>query len=324
MPMTPRAVTDRLIAALRARGREVIDVRGELPVNPNPLYRYGLLAGGLAGVEYLIVHWTGDAFTTAVLAQMGVPDIGGDGVIDAELSVADERRLLSWYAAYHWAKDGGTWGGLAYGLLVLPSGRIYVAWDVGTLTYHAWTGANRRSYALSCPISRGVPPTPAQVQGLLAALTVLCEETPEIPAGRSQVYGHGEATFLDSRNSTSCPGTVLPHVRAFRDGTLVLPAPAPPVGEEIRFPGSPYLVGGGFAAVYRGLGERAAPLIGLPESGEVDVVINGAPRRVQLFERATLAWYPPGTPDGVAPDHPFHIRALTAPEEQQARQQVGR
>ena len=209
-------LTNGMIERLRAKGREVIDLRGKLPVNDNPALRYRDLPGGLAACRYILVHWTGDRFERAFWNNLLGMDYGVD-VINPFMSVAQEIKLLEWYANYHIRNDGGMWGGIAYGTLVMPSGRIYVAWNVGTRTYHAFA-ANNVSYALSCPIANSAQPTLMQAGGLVDVITDLCENMPDLPAGRSNVYGHTEAKFIDAQNRTTCPGTLLPLVQAYRAG----------------------------------------------------------------------------------------------------------
>ncbi len=73
-------------------------------------------------------------------------------------------------------------------------------------------------------------------------------------------------------------------------------------------------LGGGFRARYEALGELAAPTLGLPLGNEETAIVDGTPRVIQRFERGVLAWYPIGTPDGVEPSNPFHVRCLTLEE----------
>lgn len=205
--MTPTERTTAMIAALVARGRTVIDLRGKLPINDDEDYRYGLVKRGLAGVVHYIQHWTGDAFSRETIRKITGTDYGLD-TIPASMSQADEIDMLIWYANYHISKDGGTWGGLAYGTLVFPSGRIYVVWDIGTLTYHAFN-ENAQSYAICCPASNGQAPTGEQLVSLNHVWYYLCEETPETPAGWLSLFGHTEARAFDARNQTTCPGVAL-------------------------------------------------------------------------------------------------------------------
>lgn len=237
---TPTEATGRYIATLRARGVDVTDLRGKLPVNAKPANRYGLVRGGLGGVTKLIQHWTGDSFNRATIKQITGADYG-DGTISASMSPEDERDLLTWYANYHIGKEGGTWGGIAYGTLVMPSGRVYVAWDIGTLTYHAFS-VNGYSYALCCPASNGQAPTAAQLVALNHCWQVLCEETPEIPAGWGDLYGHTEARQFDAQNQTTCPGpALLAHVRKARaTGAPSVTLPTQPgAGSVVEAPTAP-------------------------------------------------------------------------------------
>lgn len=213
--MNPQERTDHLIATLRARGRTVIDMRGKLPINPDPRYRYGLIVKGLAGVLRWAQHWTGDAFNRATIAKITGTDYGLD-TIPESMSQADEIDLLTWYANFHIGKDNSTWGGIAYGIMVFPSGRIYVNWNIGTLTYHAFS-ENARTYALCCPASNGQSPTQASLLSINHVWYYLCEECPECPAGWADLYGHTELRQFDAQNQTTCPGAaLLSHVQKAR------------------------------------------------------------------------------------------------------------
>lgn len=288
-------VTERLIAGVRARGVEVIDQRGKLPVNAR--HPYGQLRGGAGGVKVLAVHWTGDMFSRAFFEGLGLPDDGGDGMIDAGWTAAQEKRLLDWYAVFHISKDGGTWGGIAYGLLPFPSGRVHVCWDVGVLTYHAYN-ANGQSYALCCPSSRGQAPTVAQRRGLQAALDVLTGETPEVPATRADVWGHNELRFIDDRNVTSCPGPALlaflADYRAGRVAALPVTAADADALMEAFWRANPWLGPKEYAGLhinrdYPGLpgGDRYAGKVLVCRNGVVGVAGG---RAVSLTDRAVDDW----------------------------------
>jgi hypothetical protein len=217
--------TDRMISLLRQQGFDVHDVRGQLPVNPNPSLRYTTMP--LSNVQYWIQHWTGDSFGDTTLDTiLGSNQPGRD--IRPDLSVDEEKKLLKWYANYHISRDGNSWGGLAYGTLVFPSGRVYVAWNIGTKTYHAFN-ANGVSYALCCPNANSAAPFPRQLLALHAIWDILCYETPECPAGKAQLIGHTEAKSIDTRNQTSCPGTFLPHVQSYRASPPPGETPDPPI-----------------------------------------------------------------------------------------------
>ena len=213
--------TERMIRLLREVGLEVHDIRGALPVNSNPQHRYSTMA--LSQVRYVVFHWTGDRFTRETLKTITGTDYGV-GVIVPHMTPEDEMDLLRWYANYHIGRDGGTWGGIAYGTLILPSGRVYVAWSIGTRTYHAFN-ANSLSYAVCSPNSNAALPNPRQLQACRAVWHVLAHMTPEIEVERSRVIGHLEAVILDPRNTTACPGTFLPDLKAWRAEE---PGPTPP------------------------------------------------------------------------------------------------
>lgn len=293
------ALDQRLITALRARGLDVTDVYGRLPVNN--AYPYGQIAGGVSGIQHLAVHYTGDRFTAATLHTITGIAVGdaGDGAIPASLTPEQELDLLRWYANYHISKDNGTWGGIAYVILIMPSGRIYWAWPLGTLTYHAYN-ANANTLAICCPISNDAEPTPQQITGLYGVLDVLCWHTPELPAGAGQVWGHQELTFLDARNVTACPGKLLPAAQAYRHdlhevAAPVVPLPdvapqAPPVivnphAEEIAIPGTgrSYWLIDPILSYWRDNGGIVT--FGYPWSG---MYTDSAGTVVQYFERARL------------------------------------
>lgn len=210
-----RDVTDRVLSQLRDRGVEVVDHRGSLPLHPKG-YRYGQVSGGIRGVRYLVQHWTGDAFSRSTLKTITGTDYDTITIPDT-MSLEDEVYLVHWYHQLHQGNDGGIWPGIAYGMLVFPSGRLHVCWDLGTQTYHAFN-ANALSYAISCPNSHAAPPTNPQLVALNHLWDVLCNHTPELPAGHQDLFGHNEMGFIDARNNgTACPGTFLQHVRQFRE-----------------------------------------------------------------------------------------------------------
>lgn len=211
--LTSKQATDRLIAALRARGRNVIDLRGKLPVNARTPYKQ--IKGGLGGITVWAQHWTGDQFTRATIETITGTDYGVD-IFPANMAEQDEIDALVWYAKLHIGKDGGSWGGIAYGICVFPSGRIYVNWDLATQTYHAFD-VNAYSYAVCCPGSNGQAPTAQALVSLNHVWQLLCEETPEAPAGWADLWGHTELRRFDARNQTVCPGAaLLAHVQRAR------------------------------------------------------------------------------------------------------------
>lgn len=295
------ALDQRLIAALRAQGLTVTDLYGQLPVNA--AYPYGQIDGGPGGVRQLAVHYTGDRFTAATLHTITGSDGDGSGAIPPTLTPQQEIDLLTWYANYHISKDNGTWGGIAYVILILPSGRVYWTWPIGTLTYHAYN-ANASALAICCPIANDVAPTPQQAAALYAVLDVLCWHAPEIVAGAADVWGHQELTFIDPRNVTACPGKVLPLAQQYRaerreQAAPVTPAPdvapqaAPvnPHAQEIAVPGTgrSYWVIDPILSYWRDNGGLVA--FGYPWSG---LFTDSAGTVVQYFERARLEVQPDG------------------------------
>lgn len=184
-----RAVTSRMIADLGARGVDVHDYRGKL----------GRYTGRNTG-KVIAAHWTGDNF--------GKP-------IPATNSLADDAKLAEFYRWYH-MEGGHGWPGIAYAALAFPSGRVFVCHDLDRLTYHAFN-ANDDAVGISCPVSNWAQPTSQQLHGLHHVLDWLCFDCPELTAGQGDVWGHKELGFLDARNTaTACPGTLLPHIQAYR------------------------------------------------------------------------------------------------------------
>jgi hypothetical protein len=311
----PRSKTDRMIATLRARGLEVHDMRGQLPINPNPAHHYDTMP--LSEVRYIIHHWTGDTFTRETIRNITGSDYGMD-VIPPTMSVQDEIDMLRWYANLHIARDDKTWGGIAYGVMVFPSGRVYVNWDIGTFTYHAWHGANRQSYATCCPNANAAAPHPAQLLALQHVWDILCFETPEIPAGREQLFGHLEAKFLDPRNDTACPGTFLPHVVAYREGTtrgeLRLPHPT----HERHFGEVSFFIQFGFKNYWERLEQKGEvwQTAGYPRSNEIQVTFEDKQRTVQLFDRCAFIWEPENTP-------PWDVHHATGTQYVEILRQIG-
>jgi hypothetical protein len=183
------AATSRMIAELRARGVEVIDRRG----------KYGNYPARNTG-KYIGVHWSGDPVGRIV---------SPGNTLDQDL-YRTER-----YRAYH-MEEGHGWPGIAYAVLCYPSGRVIVCHDLDRLTYHAFD-ANDDAPAVCCPLSDGAQPSAAQVRSFHHVLDWMCFDCPELAAGQAQVFGHNELTFLDARNGdTRCPGTLAPHVKAYR------------------------------------------------------------------------------------------------------------
>jgi hypothetical protein len=212
---TGKEVTDRHIASWTARGRWVVDNRGWLQLKTDRQGRpiqYGKIP--LAGITYAIHHWTGDQFTRATIQKISGAGVVPGNTIPASLTWEQERAMVKWYHELH---QGKGWPGIAYPFMVFPSGRIHVNWDIGTLSYHAFS-VNGYSVATCCPNSNGQPPEPEQLVSINHVWYALFEETPEIPADWSHLLGHTEARILDAQNQTVCPGTAyLGHVKQARE-----------------------------------------------------------------------------------------------------------
>lgn len=131
------------------------------------------------------------------------------------------RRYIT-QARYHMRKNWNDGSGPAvrgFGLMyhyrVSADGRVWRTQPEELLTWHA-RAANRSGLAICCDLGPGQSPPDAQLDGLESLLLRLCYHRPDIPAGRVDVWGHGELSKLG--NSTHCPGLLLGWVRAFRGG----------------------------------------------------------------------------------------------------------
>jgi len=103
--------------------------------------------------------------------------------------------------------------GLMYHYRISSDGRIWRTQPEELVTWHAHA-ANYHGLAICCDLGPGQSPTDAQLGGLSSLLDHSCFHRPEIPAGRHDVWGHGELTAAG--NHTPCPGDLLPWVQAYR------------------------------------------------------------------------------------------------------------
>ncbi len=106
--------------------------------------------------------------------------------------------------------------GLMYAYKIAGDGQIYQVQDEGLITWSV-RNANPITLSVCCDCGTGQVPTQAQLAALHSLLMWLCYHRPEIPACRKDVYGHGE--LVQYGNDTTCPGSFLPHIVAFRQGT---------------------------------------------------------------------------------------------------------
>ncbi len=165
-------------------------------------------------------------------AQMRLPGMIGKIVVhyDAEMvpipkSEGPGYDPLARYIAqaeYHikknWNETGGPpvrGFGLMYHYRVSSDGHVWRTQPEELVTWHA-RAANRTGLAICCDLGPGQEPPLAQLEGLKAVLDWLCYRRPDIPAGRKDVWGHGELHAAGNR--TACPGALLPWIRAYRSG----------------------------------------------------------------------------------------------------------
>lgn len=142
---------------------------------------------------------------------------------DAEFRPAkyDPLVRLQNQARYHISK---VWGedshgrpiqgfGLMYHLCIAGDGSIRWTQPFELIT---WQVKDHNPYTLGvkCDMGRDQEPTAAQLKSLHDVLMWLCYERPDFPATRKDVFGHLEF----KGNATLCPGKLLPHVVAFRQG----------------------------------------------------------------------------------------------------------
>jgi N-acetyl-anhydromuramyl-L-alanine amidase AmpD len=102
-----------------------------------------------------------------------------------------------------------------YHYRVSADGRIWRTQPETLLTWHAHA-ANHGGLAICCDLGPGQRPTEKQLEGLKELLDWLCYHRPDIPAGRKEVYGHGE--LKRDGNRTVCPGLLRKWVQAYRKG----------------------------------------------------------------------------------------------------------
>ena len=105
--------------------------------------------------------------------------------------------------------------GLMYHYRVSADGKVWRTQPEELVTWHA-RNANQTSLAICCDLGPNQKPTIAQTVGLEALLDWLCFHRPEMPAGRKDVWGHGE--LHKDGNQTKCPGGLLGWVQAYRRG----------------------------------------------------------------------------------------------------------
>ncbi len=123
-------------------------------------------------------------------------------------------------ALYHIQKN---WGrnplkpirgfGLMYHYRISGDGQIWQTQPEDLITWQA-NNANPYALGICCDCGENQEPTEAQLVSLYNLLEYMCFERPDFPAGRRDVWGHGELTKYG--NATKCPGRFLPYVQRYR------------------------------------------------------------------------------------------------------------
>lgn len=140
----------------------------------------------------------------------------------------EQRAYVTVAAQYHIDKDWRSpaqvargvppihGDGLMYHVTITRAGKFYVTRDLERALWHAHE-VNESSLAILCPGDFDETPTDAQLAMLKWFLDELSHHTPEFPAGRSQVFGHGDLVLFG--NDTRCPGRHLQEwLMAYREG----------------------------------------------------------------------------------------------------------
>jgi hypothetical protein len=180
---------------------EIIDVIDKLPSKPHDPNRHTRPVGV---INKIVVHY--DA------VRVPPPRGSSIGYDPVERYIAQAKYHIS----KNWNEGSGppVYGfGLMYHYRVSADGRVWRTQPDELVTWHA-RAANYRGLAVCCDLGAGQVPTKAQLGGLSDLLDLLCYHRPDFPAGRRDVWGHGELTAEGNR--TPCPGKLLEWVQAFR------------------------------------------------------------------------------------------------------------
>ncbi len=179
---------------------QIVNIVNDIPriaASPNLVLR------PLGQISEVAVHWTG---------YPPRPD-----------QPHDELARIRDFARYHIRKDwgGGVGGfGLMYHRVIGASGVVYLTQPLEVVTWHAHSPANERSLAILVdagvlPNGSWQQPTAAQLLSLRWYLDSLARQRALLVTDH-EVYGHCELPH----NDTTCPGSLLQHVRAYRMGRL--------------------------------------------------------------------------------------------------------
>ena len=179
---------------------DITDIAAQLPRNPaDPNW----FTRPIGAIRYIVVHYD-------------------DVLIPGSGKPYDPLERYRQQAIYHMNKN---WNegpgkkvpgfGIMYHYKVSADGRIWRTQPEELITWHA-RKANYNGLAVCCDLGSKQLPPDAQLEGLSALLNWLCYHRPDIPAGRPDVWGHGE--LRRAGNQTDCPGGVLPFVQTYRAG----------------------------------------------------------------------------------------------------------
>lgn len=182
---------------------EILDIIAKLPRKPeHPYWK----TRHLLEITKIVVHY--DA--------VRVPASG-----NGNLAYDPIARYIE-QARYHIDKNWNEGNGpsvygfsLMYHYRVSADGRVWRTQPEELVTWHA-RDANQSGLAICCDLGEGQKPTIEQMAGLEALLNRLSYHRPDIPAGRHDVWGHGE--LKKAGNQTTCPGALLNWVQAYRRG----------------------------------------------------------------------------------------------------------
>lgn len=242
---------------------EMIDMRGLLPRNKQNEARW-LRKRPTSAIRDIVVHWNGPRVDQAEGPQL---------VADANYHIQKNWALPGQAPAYGWA--------LMYHYAVGTTGRVYWCNDEEDVLWHD-TDGNYCGLAVHCILGDGQRSTPAMLDSLRKLLDWLCDERPDLPAGRGDVWGHGER--VDYRNYTSCPGPeIRGWVAEYRAGAR----------KGHWFHETNLWVADDFFRFWTENG--GVRIFGFPWRTEMPMKFNGTDYQVQYFERARFERAPDGT-----------------------------
>jgi hypothetical protein len=185
---------------------EIVDIVEQLPRDLASKQRRVRPVGA---IRYIVVQYDGVA----------VPAPGKEG-----RPSYDPVGRYTAQARYHMQRNWNSGDGpkiMGFGLMyhyrVSTDGRVWRTQPEELVTWHAHS-ANYAGLALCCDLGPGQTPSQEQLRALKELLDWLCHKRPDIPAGRAEVWGHGE--LQRQGNRTACPGELLEWVQLYRKGLI--------------------------------------------------------------------------------------------------------